>query len=516
MKFHPGLLFAVLAFPLHAQQFTEKIDVSLVNVDVTVISRGEPVRGLTRDDFEVLEDGVAQSITNFYEIGAPASSPAGPAASTPPSDDRFRRRVLVIVDNAHSSRHGRDVALGQLERFIDERFSSGEYEWSVAVTTRRVHLLLPPTTNKAAIHDAFKQVRKMSARGYRFDQTALKRISEDDDARGARLGFEASFGAWQQSFDTRDSVAAIVQAVRAFTNSPGRKIILLITGGLGTTGEFSLIPFDAPPLSAYTVMNLVDAGKIGTRLRDVLVREANASNVSFYVLNPEGLQAPGDLAGGPMTNNAMSFWIAQQTGGRMLPGNDVKLSLQEFDRTSANFYSLAYRPPHGEDGKYHRIEVRLKRPGRHSLHYRNGYVNAPAEVQLTRTLASPLAATLQSSAFPVTLTTGAVTGEGKDAARVPLTVSVPYRALQSLPSGSGWSASVDVFVSVFDEGGNHINTTRFSETATAPAEFSGSSAVLTATKEVRLAARKPHRIVVAVRDAQTGAVGMAETRAGAE
>src|SRR5712671_1576615 len=47
----------------------EKIEVSVVNVDVTVTDRhGLPVPGLTRDDFEILEDGKPQPISNFYAV----------------------------------------------------------------------------------------------------------------------------------------------------------------------------------------------------------------------------------------------------------------------------------------------------------------------------------------------------------------------------------------------------------------------------------------------------------------
>jgi len=43
---------------------------------VTVTDRrGDPVRGLTRDDFEVFEDGVPQAITNFYGVEPPPPRP---------------------------------------------------------------------------------------------------------------------------------------------------------------------------------------------------------------------------------------------------------------------------------------------------------------------------------------------------------------------------------------------------------------------------------------------------------
>jgi len=64
------LIVLFLALPLVAQTpVIEKIDVNVVNVDVTVTDRaGNPVRGLTRDDFQILEDGKLQKVTNFYAV----------------------------------------------------------------------------------------------------------------------------------------------------------------------------------------------------------------------------------------------------------------------------------------------------------------------------------------------------------------------------------------------------------------------------------------------------------------
>jgi hypothetical protein len=62
------LLIAAAAI---AQQppITEKIEVSVVNVDVTVTGAdGQPVWGLSADDFEIFDDGRRQAITNFYVV----------------------------------------------------------------------------------------------------------------------------------------------------------------------------------------------------------------------------------------------------------------------------------------------------------------------------------------------------------------------------------------------------------------------------------------------------------------
>src|SRR5437867_4089119 len=134
-------ILAIIAAVAAAQPLTQSIDVTVVNVDVVVTAPdGSPARGLTRDDFQIFEDGKAQPITNFYAVerheAAPASAvapaPAAEAAAPASDDPRFRRKVLLLIDNAHISKHARDVALDGLERFIGDRFHGGEYEWSIA------------------------------------------------------------------------------------------------------------------------------------------------------------------------------------------------------------------------------------------------------------------------------------------------------------------------------------------------------------------------------------------------
>src|SRR5512138_1012897 len=45
------------------------VDVTVTNVDVVVTdSKGRRVKGLTRDDFEIYEDGMLQPLTNFYAV----------------------------------------------------------------------------------------------------------------------------------------------------------------------------------------------------------------------------------------------------------------------------------------------------------------------------------------------------------------------------------------------------------------------------------------------------------------
>jgi len=520
-----------------AQNLTEKIDVSLVNVDVTVTSRGAPARGLTRDDFEVLEDGAPQTVTHFYAIEnarekSVAAVPATVAAAPEPADERFRRKVLVIIDNRHMSRHNRDLALRKLEQFIGDHFDSGAYDWSIAMIGERAHLLLPLTSDKEKIHGALAEIRGVIAgRAIRDAHHLENRIAPlTRDTAGSEPigpgvgrapgldGLIQQSNRFQSAADAGATYLAVREVARSFANAPGRKIILLFTGGFADD-ESALISAD-PSLSARYSASIAN-------VREQLVREANASNVSVSVVNVEGL-TPGNAGADighldydagrfdsiqPATDKNGSsagslFWLARQTGGQSYNGNFVDRSLRDFDVNSSNFYSLAYRPDHGDDRSYHRITVRLKKPGRYLLTYRNGYSSLPIELQLERVMTSPMAAEMQPSSIPLNVTTGAAAaGDVKGAVLVPIHAAVPAKELQFLPAADGSVARVDVFVSIFSDRGHLIRTFRTVREAHSQPGAEGEGNFVE-SRSLRLRKGVPYRIVVAMHDQVSDAVGI--------
>src|SRR3954470_1065003 len=141
----------------------EKIDVSVVNVDVTVTDRhGQPVSNLTRNDFEILEDGKPQPISNFYlvENSSVRGEKTEAVEAAAPRRQRFRPKVLVLVDNLNTNKRARHRGLAKLEQFIDQHFDDGRYDWSIATVDSRVHLLLPMTSDKQVLHDVVAEIRR--------------------------------------------------------------------------------------------------------------------------------------------------------------------------------------------------------------------------------------------------------------------------------------------------------------------------------------------------------------------
>ena len=125
-------------------------------------------------------------------------------------------------------------------------------------------------------------------------------------------------------------------------------------------------------------------------------------------LHPAGLRAAGadasDASAGPedrlfqfpsigtsqRTNHQDSLQLlADDTGGRsILDANDFLPDLARMREDLASFYSLGFTPAHTGDGREHRLEVRVKRPGLR-LRYRQSYRDKPAiEKVVDRTLAA--------------------------------------------------------------------------------------------------------------------------------
>jgi hypothetical protein len=113
----------------------------------------------------------------------------------------------------------------------------------------------------------------------------------------------------------------------------------------------------------------------------------NAAQVAIYPVDPHGLDydgQAGDVGELPIEKadwyRHFSFFsmqdIAANTGGiAYYNRNDIDAAMGEAIAAGADYYSLSYVPPPSKyDGKYHKIEVKVDRPGL-QLEYREGYTD---------------------------------------------------------------------------------------------------------------------------------------------
>src|SRR5262245_46912774 len=122
-----------------------RINVNLVQVDAIVTdSKGNPVTNLTADDFEVLQDGKIQTLTNFEFVDVKAGVARGtPAArgGIPPRGGRgavpfppvrglrpqqIRRTIALVVDDLALSFDSITRVRDSLSKWVDNEMQPGD------------------------------------------------------------------------------------------------------------------------------------------------------------------------------------------------------------------------------------------------------------------------------------------------------------------------------------------------------------------------------------------------------
>ncbi len=154
------------------------------------------------------------------------------------------------------------------------------------------------------------------------------------------------------------------------------------------------------------------------------------SNVHVYTIDPKGLDPQDELVEASVAGDPSKYlrtleqgrrrsienlrdWSEQTGGVSVVSANDLDAGLERIVRESSRYYALGYYSSAGaNDGRFHRIEVRVKRAGL-TVRAQRGYVanrppaavkgSAPAASELDQALALPVEddrVRLRASAVP--------------------------------------------------------------------------------------------------------------------
>ena len=486
-RFSIAVALLLLASPLAAQSvgamapLTAHVEVEVVNVDVTVTDRdGNPVLDLTKDDFELIEDGVPQKITNFYvvegstlrEEGAPRAIVA--RTETPPE---FRRKILLVVDNNFMETAERNIALRKIEQYVSSSFDA---EWAMAAIGQGADIVQTFTSDRAAIRAGFEKLRSLPTfySKQEIDRSILsdrgKKTMDfrtDYDYEGT-VRFASREQTFRSLFTVQNTTRAIGEMARAHSADVGKKYIILLTGGMESNTTFSA--YEREGDQELRQLRL-DIGKTV----DGLVHVANSANFTVHVINARtrGMAAPQhDVSNGSsglrMENilregggnqpidttdvDSTPLTIAEGTGGLYLPSNDIVGSVRRIEQQTGNFYSLGYSPGHHNDRAYHRINVKVKRPGLRVTN-RAGYYGLSAEDRLEDMLRARPTFDRNVGILPVAIDFGtAKTVSGDSSYVLPVRAALPMDKVTVIPRDDGYVGRVHVYLSVFDEAGRNI------------------------------------------------------------
>jgi len=454
--------------------FFETTEVNVVNVEVFVTDKqGNRVSGLTRDDFEIYENGQKMEISNFFAVenGRPVS---GPGADAEPAeeagDDRLpdrstrvtqlrelrelpedqRLHLIIYVDNFNLRPATRNRVLHRMHRFLNQKLRPGDRVMVVSYD-RSLHVRQSFTDDMELVAEALASLEDLSGIAVLRDserRTALDEIDVSSDH------FEAL--QWARSY--ADSVYAEIDFsleglaghVDALSGLVGRKALLYVSDGLPqVVAEDVFIAVEERFRGRQARLEALNYD-LSTRYRE-LVAKANAGGVTFYTLDAGGMQAHASISaeyGGSRQGGGQAFidsirsanlkeplhMMADDTGGQAIVNtNAVEAGLDKIGDDFGNYYSLGYQPPHHGDGRYYKIEVEVRGKGLEVRH-RNGYRDATPEARLTNGSIASLYFNYQTNPLGAGLAFGAVSPHDQpDQYLLPVTVKVPIDRLALAP-----------------------------------------------------------------------------------
>ncbi|MEW5980803.1 MAG: VWA domain-containing protein [Acidobacteriota bacterium] len=330
------------------QQPVFRAGVSLVRVDVSVRDRrGRPIDDLQADDFEVFEDGVRQTIATLQLVsidGQPA--PGDDTSLEIRSQEHARaeaaredvRLFAILLDDYHISKLPLGIMLRLRPALLDfvRQFAPTDL---VAV--------LDPLTPLSAVeftrsrYELEERIRKLEGR--KGEYFPIKSALEEFHARQPNV---AELRA-DLSLSTLEAIVTYLGGLRE-----GRKSVLFVSEGP---------PFTRPGQA------------LDHRVRAV-IEAANRANVTIHVLEPREF-GPGDI-----WVREVLFRFASETGGRQISNpEDDRVGLSQVITDASAYYLVGYTPTREfNDGKFHEIEVKVKRSGT-QVAARKGYWAPKAE-----------------------------------------------------------------------------------------------------------------------------------------
>lgn len=466
--------------PKKEEAYFEAVSVTVVNLDVYVLDKaGHRVPGLGVGDFQVFEDGRPVQITNFYVVESGkasvepvvAASPGTPAAPAPvpaPLGTRAEEQqlsLIVYVDNFNLRPFNRNRVLRELREFLTQNTRPGDRVMLVTYDRER-HVRVPFTTDAAAVAAATFQLEKISAQGVHLDSDRREMLRSIDDAKsvGDVYGRVRAYAESQYN-DLSFTVTALKDFVSSLAGLPGRKALLYVSDGLQMhAGEDMYYAMQEKWGQQVSLLEAMTYDM--SRPFQELSAEANANRVTFYTIDAAGLRVGSDASAENATPRSSYVdqiftsnmqaplqMLAADTGGQsVLNTNSVLPALQRIAADFDTYYSLGYTPSHAGDGRYHKLEVRLKKKGL-TIRHRDGYRDKTPESRAADLTLSALIFGFETNPLGVEIEFGRAARREDGNYLLPVLVKIPLGKVALVPREGGERAQLRIYVAVQDSQG---------------------------------------------------------------
>jgi VWFA-related protein len=512
--------------------FGEQIDVRVVNVEVVVTDKqGNRVAGFTPEDFRLKVDGKVVPIEYFNEVrggsaialaesaasavkGLPSLAPGSPVGTS----------YLVFIDNFFSLANRRDDVLRSLKDQLS-RLGPDDRMAIVAFDGRNVEMLSSWSNSLRQLGSAIEKAIGEPAQGLArvaelrsFDSS--RRLIDSGSAfePGPRASFSQRLNIEEIEFANRladqaeREVSAAVSTLRGFASPPGRKVMLLLSGGWPFSPADYVVNNPNRPILDRDVPR-------GDEIFRPLVDTANRLGYTLYPMDVPGVEgtvtdasqsspSPTGLNIREQEHEASLQWVAQQTGGRALLNSLASDALNSAEADTRSYYWLGFTPSWQGNDKRHKVEVSITHPG-FKVRYREDFLDLSRKAEISMQVESAMIFGNAPDSAPLAIQLGQATAAGRREMELAITLGIPADAITFVPVNGKYTAEVELRISAVDSGGARAPVPVVPITITTATPPKPGVAVKYDTK-VRLR-RLPHHLTLAVFDPQSGRILIAQT-----
>jgi len=488
--------------------FVDEISLTVANLVVYVTDKkGRAVTTLTKDDFEILQDGDPKQISNFklytseivrsefgettgLDILEPTPIPDATAAGGPQPV-----YLVLYIDNQNLDPLDRNRVLSQTRDFVRTSLHPPA-QMMVVAYQRSFEVLQEFTSDPSQILKAMRLVRtytggrteRDSSRQDIVDQ--IQRMESDRRAgtSGRSRGNPSSGGDWNQIYNLIDNYAkesvndlqftldSLRQIVSSLTGLPGKKGVIYVSNGLPMIPGMELFYEASKGMNDSTILSrMFEYDR--TRIYRQLAATANAQDVTLYTIDASGLSLQGmgsaeyATSSDPMMSSigrnnftdSLRF-LSDETGGiAIFNTNDVGPKLELVTQDMFTYYSIGYPLQASGQDKVHRVKVKLRDDPAFSdyeLRYRARFVEKSLETRVQDRVVSSLAFEIDENPMGLNVEAGTPAAATNDRWLLPTHLSFPLNNVALLPEGDDFVARIVLFIAARDTEGKRSDLVR--------------------------------------------------------
>jgi VWFA-related protein len=386
------LLGLAAAFSVAQEPAAIRVNTRLVEVDAIVRDKNGPVKGLTKEDFTILDQGKPQKIATFNvtvaghsikttplppgtvsnRLNSQGEEPAGATVvlwdklNTDTQDQSYVQKQ--VFNYLHTLRPGDHLALYAL---VKNLLVVQDFTDDPGRLIKAMQRLGPEQSLNLTAADLTDLVAQI-------DNPILDALSPPGATLAANQSMATATAAELTDYALRDRVYVTAKSLEAIAwhmaGLPGRKKLVWITG------SFPAATLDQRSRVGSSQIEIQD---FGLQINSA-IRKLNEANVAVYPIDPRGVTtgmsmsktAAGLSSGAGLTNPGIETMLlfSKGTGGKSIyVDNDLAAAMKTVMDDDEVTYSLGFYPVDQKpDGSYHALSLKVAKKGAEVRH-RDGY-----------------------------------------------------------------------------------------------------------------------------------------------